>query len=203
MGYVLLTFPEHNIDRRGVLFDKARKLVIDHYRANQRRPSGHSDAIFEENFYCKQNREALTHGEESILKASFFSEYPDINLTNAPKDVMWLHARYSFIYRKFLTKLATPFPRLGIGDWYCSLANVLLNTLTTKFKIHEELKTNTKVFGEKSRWAYCLLRQNPAKKDMDAIESMIAMERFKIQLREKKKQQTEAKKMNRLKGLSM
>ena len=112
--YVLIYFPEHNIKRRGVLFDKARKLVIDHYRTTERKPAMGA-AELEDHHMAKQSREAHSTAEEARLKNSFFAEYPDLPLTDSQKNVLWLHARYGFTYHEINSM--TGHSVSTIGDW--------------------------------------------------------------------------------------
>jgi len=112
--YVLLHFAEHNIKRRGVLFDKARKLVIDHYRAIQRKPAMGAEEL--DDFHmAKQSQELYAEEEDSRLKEHFFSEYPGLQLTDIQKEILWLHARYGFTYKEI--KERTGHSISTIGDW--------------------------------------------------------------------------------------
>ena len=112
--YVVVHFEEHNIQRRSVLFEKARLLVIDHYRASQRKPV--SGAVeLEEHHMPKMPQEAYTEAEEARLKIAFFESYPALNLTELQKEVLWLHARYGFTYEEIKTMTGKSVST--IGDW--------------------------------------------------------------------------------------
>ena len=125
--YVLLRMEEHNIKRESVLFDKTKKLVLDHYRANQRRPFGHADEFEENLFFAKQSQEVCDDEEELRFKNSFFAEYLDCGLTEPQKDVLWLHARYGFTYAEISERVGVAVST--IGDWI----------VTGRKKIAEEL----------------------------------------------------------------
>jgi len=112
--YVLVYFPEHNIKRRGTLFDKARKLVIDHYRASQRKPAMGADEL-DEHHMDKQSRDVTGEAEEMRLKENFFAEYPNLELSDDQKHVLWLHARYGYTYREIHSMTGQSVST--VGDW--------------------------------------------------------------------------------------
>lgn len=112
--YVLIYFPEHNIKCKGVLFDKARRLVIDHYRSSQRKPVMRAEEL-DDHHMAKMSREAFSSAEEERLKESFFAEYPGIKLSDKQKLVLWLHARYGFTYQEISQMAGLSVST--IGDW--------------------------------------------------------------------------------------
>ena len=52
---------------------------------------------------------------EASLRARFWSEYPDIDLTALQKEALWLHARYGFTFKEIEQRLGTS--SSTIGDW--------------------------------------------------------------------------------------
>jgi len=112
--YVLLKFPEHNINNRSVLFDKARKLFIDYYRSNQRKPTYNASEL-QEHHMAMQDKEMASIEEEQGLKERFYAEYPNLNLTDDQKHILWLYARYGFTYQELHQR--TGYSVSTIGDW--------------------------------------------------------------------------------------
>ena len=110
--YVFVYFPEHNIKRRGVLFDKARKLVYDQHKKKQRRPDMNPVEL-DEGLMGKQSLEAYTPEEEQHLMERFFAEYPNLDLTAAQKHVLWLHARYGFTYSEVSQRTGVSVSTIG------------------------------------------------------------------------------------------
>jgi DNA-directed RNA polymerase specialized sigma24 family protein len=112
--FVLLNFPEDKIGNLPLLRKKAYQLFVDHYRANMRRPEILTDEIpeipesgFQEVEYCE--------AEETRLRERFWREFSGIDLSEAQKDVIWLHARYGFTYQEIEER--TGVPSSTVGDW--------------------------------------------------------------------------------------
>lgn len=113
-SYVLLRFDEDKIDHFPLLRRKAYQLFVDHYRRMVRRKETLSDTIPEMQGKAI-SRDAYTDEEELALKEKFWSDYPDIDLTNQQKEVLWLYARYGFTYKEIQEK--TGVPDSTVGDW--------------------------------------------------------------------------------------
>lgn len=112
--YALVYLDEEGITERGVLFYKARKLVMDYYRASERKPIMRAEEL-EEHHMSKQHQDAYTDAEETRLKDAFWGRFPEVNLTTAQKDVFWLYARYGFTYEEI--KPIAGISVSTIGDW--------------------------------------------------------------------------------------
>jgi len=112
--HAFIYFPDFKISEPGFLFDKARKLVIDHFRAASRKPVIGAEELTEK-YVAKQSRDAYTRAEELSLKASFFEQFPGLELKESQRNVLWLHARYGFTYKEISEQ--TGISVSTIGDW--------------------------------------------------------------------------------------
>ena len=112
--YVMVYFKDEQIKHLPLLRRKAYQLFIDYYRERKRKPAIPTDQIPERSS-AKTSQEAYTDSEERHLKAVFFEQYPDIDLSAVQKDVVWLHGRYGFTHREISEK--TGVAASTIGDW--------------------------------------------------------------------------------------
>ncbi len=113
-SYVLLRFDEDKIGHFPLLRRKAYQLFVDHYRRIVRRKETLSDTIPETQGKAV-SPDAYTDEEELALKEKFWGDYPDIDLTDQQKEVLWLYARYGFTYKEIQEK--TGVPDSTVGDW--------------------------------------------------------------------------------------
>lgn len=112
--HVLLNFDEAHITSLPLLRRKAYQLFVDHYRRNVRRGEILSDDMPEVSVQ-PDSFTAFTEDEEAILRIRFWSEYPNIELTEQQKDVLWMSARYGFTYKEIEAK--TGIASSTVGDW--------------------------------------------------------------------------------------
>ena len=112
--HVLLHFDEDKIGALLLLRRKAYQLFIDHYRRQVRRGEILSDETPEASVPPTRFA-AFTDKEETGLKKKFWSEYPGIDLTEAQKEALWLHARYGFTCKEIGQRLSAP--ASTVGDW--------------------------------------------------------------------------------------
>jgi DNA-directed RNA polymerase specialized sigma24 family protein len=111
--YVLLQFDEDKIHALPLLRRKAYHLFIDHYRRQTRRGEIISDELPEQP--AQGETHSLTDAGETALRERFWAEYPGIELTDAQKEALWLHARYGFTCKEIESQLAVP--SSTVGDW--------------------------------------------------------------------------------------
>lgn len=106
--YVVVHFPEGQIGNPVLLRRKCKQTFIDFYRARKRKATiTLEDAPEPVTFQTSQ--EAYTDAEEKELKRKFFDDgFPGIDLDDKHKDVLILHARYSFTYREIEEKTDIP-----------------------------------------------------------------------------------------------
>lgn len=112
--YVLLHFPEDKIDSLSLLRRKAYQLFVDHYRAAKRRPEIITDEL-PELPVSGEHQAVITDAGEAELKERFWREFHGIELSDAQKDVLWLHARYGQTYQEIERHLGVP--ASTVGDW--------------------------------------------------------------------------------------
>lgn len=112
--YVMVYFKDEQIKDLPLLRRKAYQLFIDHYRERKRKPAIPTDQIPERSS-AKTSQEAYTDAEELRLKVVFFEQYPNIELTSAQKDAVWMHGRYGFTHREISER--TGVAASTIGDW--------------------------------------------------------------------------------------
>lgn len=112
--YVLLHFPEDKIGSLSLLRVKSYQLFVDHYRAARRRPEILTDEI-PETPGAVSGEASFSEEEEAGLKARFWREFHGIELSEAQKEVLWLHGRYGFTYQEIGQRLGVP--SSTVGDW--------------------------------------------------------------------------------------
>jgi len=111
---VMLKFKEDQIGSLPLLRRKAYQLFIDYYRRKVRRGEFLSDEPPEVPVRPKREYSS-TDEEEKALKARFWEQYPDIDLSPQQKDILWLHARYGYTYQEISEQ--TGVSHSTIGDW--------------------------------------------------------------------------------------
>jgi RNA polymerase sigma factor (sigma-70 family) len=112
--FVMVYFKDEHIKHLPRLRLKAKHLFIDHYREKQRKPAIPTDQL-PEHHSLKTAPEAFTDAEESNLKEVFFEQYPGIELSEAQKEVIWLHGRYGYTHKQIAKR--TGVPASTVGDW--------------------------------------------------------------------------------------
>jgi DNA-directed RNA polymerase specialized sigma24 family protein len=112
--HVILHFDEDKIHALPLLRRKAYQLFIDHYRRQVRRGEVLSEEVPDVPVDGTKLASFTDEGE-AALQARFWAEYPGIELTDAQKEVLWLHARYGFTLKEMEARLAVP--ASTIGDW--------------------------------------------------------------------------------------
>ncbi len=112
--HVLLHFDEDKIGALPLLRRKAYQLFIDHYRRQIRRGEILSDEM-PDIAAPPAHFAAFTEDEEKGLRKRFWAEYPRIDLTEAQKEALWLHARYGFTCKEIGQRLNAP--SSTVGDW--------------------------------------------------------------------------------------
>lgn len=126
--YVLTHFKDEQIGSLALIRRKAYHLFIDHYRKNIRRNEVDTEEMPEPTSYVSQ--EAYTDAEETALRDKFWSEYPDVALSNQQKEVFWLHARYGFTYKEISKQ--TGVAHSTISDWVGTARERLIEANTIK-----------------------------------------------------------------------
>jgi DNA-directed RNA polymerase specialized sigma24 family protein len=112
--HVLLNFDEDKIHALPLLRRKAYQLFIDHYRRQVRRGEVLSEDMPE--IPAQQhNAASFSDAGEAALREKFWAEYPGIELTEAQKEALWLHARYGFTFKEIEGQTGTP--ASTVGDW--------------------------------------------------------------------------------------
>lgn len=111
--YVIVHFDEDGIRSLPLLRRKAYQLFIDHYRRLTRRGEILSDNLPETP--APQTPNDFTDEGETALRERFWSDYPGIELTDAQKEALWLHARYGFTCKEIEAILSVP--SSTVGDW--------------------------------------------------------------------------------------
>lgn len=112
--YVLLYFPEEKIDSISLLRRKAFQLFVDHYRKVKRRPEILTDEL-PELPVSGEHQPSITEAGEAEMKERFWREFHGIELSDAQKDVLWLHARYGQTYQEIERQIGVP--ASTVGDW--------------------------------------------------------------------------------------
>lgn len=112
--YVLLHFPEDKIESLSLLRRKAYQLFIDHYRAAKRRPEIFTDEV-PDLPVTSSGETSFSTEAEAEMKTRFWREFHGIELSDAQKDVLWLHARYGQTYQEIARQLGVP--ASTVGDW--------------------------------------------------------------------------------------
>ena len=112
--YVVVHFREEKILEFSLLRRKAYHLFIDHYRSVQRKPLVLTEDVPEETA-PKVNQQEFTSESEQRIKDHFFELFPDLELTKAQKEALWLHARYGFTIKEIQSKTGTA--ASTVGDW--------------------------------------------------------------------------------------
>lgn len=112
--YVLLHFPEEKIQTLSLLRRKAYQLFIDHYRAAKRRPEVLTDEL-PETPVSHAKEASFSPESESALSERFWQDFGGIDLTEAQKNVLWLHGRYGLTYQEIEKR--TGIPNSTVGDW--------------------------------------------------------------------------------------
>lgn len=111
---VLLHFPEKNICKIGILRRKCYQLFCDFYRYRRVRKEVLTDTLPEVPVQPVK-REPETDEEEKMLEASFWSEFPSVNLSDLQKRCLMLSARHGFTIMEISEKLDVP--KSTVGDW--------------------------------------------------------------------------------------
>lgn len=124
--HVLHHFPEEHVGKIGILRRKAYQLFVDQYRSRKRRKETITDEVPEPQTEQKSS-EAFSEAEEAALKERFWSEYPDLPLSDPQKEALWLHARFGYTYQEIAEILDTP--KSTIGDWISLARNLLQEEL--------------------------------------------------------------------------
>lgn len=124
--YVLHNFPEEKITALSLLRRKAYQLFVDHYRAAKRRPEVPLEEVHDRPVYVSREA-AFSDAEEGRMKTSFWLEFHGIDLTEAQKEVLWLHGRYGFTYQEIAAQ--TGVPSSTVGDWIALGRERLMNYL--------------------------------------------------------------------------
>lgn len=130
--YVLLHFEESQIHALPLLRRKAYQLFIDHYRRQTRRGEVLSDELAETPAPPPAND--FTDANETALRERFWSEYPGIELTDAQKEALWLHARYGFTCKEIEELMSVP--ASTVGDW------LMLGRKRLAERINQAMKAN-------------------------------------------------------------
>jgi DNA-directed RNA polymerase specialized sigma24 family protein len=112
--HVLIHFKEEQIHTLPLLRRKAYQLFVDHYRRQVRRGEVLSDELPEVPSEGAKLA-AFTDEGEAALREKFWAEYPGLDLTDAQKEALWLHARYGFTFKEIESR--TDVPASTVGDW--------------------------------------------------------------------------------------
>ena len=112
--YVLLHFPEDKIESLSLLRRKAYQLFVDHYRAAKRRPEIFTDELPEVPV-SGAGQAPFSDAGEAELKERFWREFHGIELSDAQKNVLWMHARYGQTYQEIERQVGVP--ASTVGDW--------------------------------------------------------------------------------------
>jgi DNA-directed RNA polymerase specialized sigma24 family protein len=112
--YVLLHFDEDKIHALPLLRRKAYHLFLDHYRRQVRRGEVLSDEVPDVPVQ-QPDFAPFTEDGEAALRERFWSEYPDIALTEKQKEALWLHARYGFTFKEIEERIGVA--ASTVGDW--------------------------------------------------------------------------------------
>ena len=128
---VLLNFEEDKIGTLPLLRRKAYQLFVDHYRKQVRRGETVTDCLPEIPVHGAKLAAFSDEGEIALQK-TFWAEYPDIDLTEEQKEVLWLHARYGFTYKEIEER--SEVPASTVGDWIILARKKLADALNAQLK---------------------------------------------------------------------
>lgn len=113
--YVLNSFQEDLISCLPILRRKAWQIFCDYYRKQKRKKVIVMEHLPEVPITNAHEAEPVTQEEEQALEKFFWEEFPNIELSEKQKQVLWLYARYKHSYR--VIKDMTGVPTSTIGDW--------------------------------------------------------------------------------------
>jgi RNA polymerase sigma factor (sigma-70 family) len=128
--HVLHHFDEDKIHCLPLLRRKAYQLFIDHYRRLVRRGEVFSDSPPE---VVETRTASAEDDDEAGLQQRFWSEYPDIDLSEPQKEALWLYARYGYTFKEIEQKLGTP--ASTIGDWIALARKKLAEAINKEAKL--------------------------------------------------------------------
>lgn len=126
--YVVVHFPEDKITSLSLLRRKAYQLFVDRYRAAKRRPELLTDNVPET--LHAEGETCFTEATEQGMKEKFWQEFPGIDLSDAQKDVLWLHARYGYTYQEIQDRCGLA--SSTVGDWIAQGRRRLADYLNTQ-----------------------------------------------------------------------
>lgn len=112
--YILHHFKIEQIDSFALIRRKAYHLFIDHYRRHIRCREISENSIPEQST-SSARQDPETIAEENELKLSFWSDFPEVDLTDPQKEALWLYARYGYTYAEIHERIGIP--ESTICDW--------------------------------------------------------------------------------------
>lgn len=110
--YVIVYYKTDQIKELPMLRNKARQLFIDYYRAKQRKPLVLVEELPEDNVSMGEVSPTIPTTDAS-LKAEFFGQFIELDLTQSQCDALWLHARFDMTYAEISERLNVPVSTLG------------------------------------------------------------------------------------------
>jgi RNA polymerase sigma factor (sigma-70 family) len=112
--HVYGSFKTEHIGCLPILRRKAWQKYVDHYRKIRRLNEVNSELVVE-SIEARFSTEPFNESEEEEMEQNFWSEFPEIDLTEAQKKVIWLHARYGYTYAEIEKKMGVT--TSTICDW--------------------------------------------------------------------------------------
>jgi len=115
--------------RLPILMRRAYFLFVDRYRASKRRPEVFVDEVPEIAQPLSRQMTFSAEGEEK-LKQEFWSNFPNIRLSDEQKNAVWMTARYGFTLAQVSQLMGVPDSTLA--DWLSLARRRLLEEMNNQ-----------------------------------------------------------------------